>query len=188
MSRKPKIVGHTPNPVREAQPPKCSMPHPWGVEECRPRKGDVQALYLDSKAEEALRKHALAHVDERLEVMGLLLGEMRVHGGKAYAVASSAVTTELEATQVGVKFSRGGLDGLAAELAKTKPDYVIVGWYHSHPGFGCFLSETDVATQKAMFSGEAHVALVVDPVKEQAGAFKLDGKGYAPVPFCVYLE
>lgn len=23
----------------------------------------------------------------------------------------------------------------------------IIGWYHSHPGFGLFLSGTDVATQ-----------------------------------------
>ena len=25
---------------------------------------------------------------------------------------------------------------------------VVVGWYHSHPGFGCWLSATDVNTQQ----------------------------------------
>jgi 26S proteasome regulatory subunit N11 len=25
---------------------------------------------------------------------------------------------------------------------------IVVGWYHSHPGFGCWLSSVDVQTQQ----------------------------------------
>jgi 26S proteasome regulatory subunit N11 len=25
---------------------------------------------------------------------------------------------------------------------------MVVGWYHSHPGFGCWLSSVDVQTQQ----------------------------------------
>ena len=25
---------------------------------------------------------------------------------------------------------------------------IVVGWYHSHPGFGCWLSSVDVHTQQ----------------------------------------
>jgi 26S proteasome regulatory subunit N11 len=188
MTAKPRIVGHTPSQIRDAPPPKCAMAHPWSLDECKPRKGDIHALYLNSLAEEALRKHAVAHRHERLEVMGLLLGEICRHNGKEYAVARKAVTTQLDASQVAVKFSREGLDALASSLASVDFEYVIVGWYHSHPGYGCFLSETDVATQKAMFSGASHVAMVVDPVKEQAGAFKLAKEGYEPATTCVYVE
>ena len=188
MSPKPRIVGHAEAKVVESPPPKPAMSHPWAIKPCAPIKGEPCALYLNNLAEEALRKHAVAHKGERLEVMGLLLGEMRRHSGLDYAIAKKAVTTQLDATQVGVKFSREGLDSLAADLAKIDFDYVVVGWYHSHPGFGCFLSETDVATQRAMFSGASHVALVVDPVREEAGAFRLDSSGYVPARFGVYIE
>lgn len=41
----------------------------------------------------------------------------------------------------------------------------VVGWYHSHPGFGCWLSIVDVTTQGA-FERLHHraVAVVVDPI------------------------
>ena len=54
----------------------------------------------------------------------------------------------------------------------------VIGWYHSHPGYGCWLSGIDVNTQKdnqkflSMF-----VAVVVDPLrsinsgKVEIGAF-----------------
>jgi proteasome lid subunit RPN8/RPN11 len=185
---KPRIVGHEVREAKDAPPPRRALAHPWAIEPCRPRKREPCALYLNSLAEESLRKHAMAHRDERLEVMGLLIGDFGKHGGSRYAVARAAVTTELDATQVGVRFSREGLDGLAASLAKVDFDYVVVGWYHSHPGYGCFLSETDVATQRQMFSDEAHAALVVDPVKEEVGAFRLSTGGYEPAKFCVYVD
>jgi len=27
---------------------------------------------------------------------------------------------------------------------------MVVGWYHSHPGFGCWLSGVDINTQQVM--------------------------------------
>ena len=42
---------------------------------------------------------------------------------------------------------------------------MCVGWYHSHPGFGCWLSMVDVGTQKSFerLAGRA-VAVVIDPI------------------------
>ena len=43
---------------------------------------------------------------------------------------------------------------------------MVVGWYHSHPGFGCWLSGVDVNTQQSFeqLNGRA-VAVVVDPIQ-----------------------
>ena len=42
----------------------------------------------------------------------------------------------------------------------------VVGWYHSHPGYGCWLSGVDVATQRLYQDHqEPFVAVVIDPVK-----------------------
>lgn len=41
----------------------------------------------------------------------------------------------------------------------------VVGWYHSHPGFGCWLSGVDINTQQSFESLQVRaVAVVVDPV------------------------
>lgn len=42
----------------------------------------------------------------------------------------------------------------------------IVGWYHSHPSFGCWLSGIDVNTQELFQrSADPFLAIVVDPIK-----------------------
>ena len=42
----------------------------------------------------------------------------------------------------------------------------IVGWYHSHPGFGAFFSEIDRQTQK-VWRYNAQIALVIDVIKKE---------------------
>ena len=42
----------------------------------------------------------------------------------------------------------------------------IIGWYHSHPGYGCWLSGIDVATQRMnQTHNEPFLAIVIDPVR-----------------------
>ena len=43
---------------------------------------------------------------------------------------------------------------------------MVVGWYHSHPGFGCWLSGVDVNTQQSFEQlNPRAVAVVVDPIQ-----------------------
>ncbi len=62
-----------------------------------------------------------------------------------------------------------------------------IGWYHSHPGYGCWLSGIDVSTQMVNQNyQEPFVAIVIDPVrtisagKVNLGAFRTYPKGYKP--------
>lgn len=62
-----------------------------------------------------------------------------------------------------------------------------IGWYHSHPGYGCWLSGIDVSTQMLNQNfQEPFVAIVVDPVRTVSagkvclGAFRTYPKGYKP--------
>jgi len=61
----------------------------------------------------------------------------------------------------------------------------VVGWYHSHPGYGCWLSGIDVNTQTLNQKyGDPFVAIVIDPVrtcasgKVEIGAFRTYPEGY----------
>ncbi len=49
---------------------------------------------------------------------------------------------------------------------KSCSQNTIVGWYHSHPGYGCWLSGIDVATQRLHQQHfDPFVAIVIDPKK-----------------------
>lgn len=62
-----------------------------------------------------------------------------------------------------------------------------MGWYHSHPGYGCWLSGIDVSTQmlNQQFQ-EPFLAVVIDPTrtvsagKVEIGAFRTYPEGYKP--------
>ena len=51
-------------------------------------------------------------------------------------------------------------------LKQTGCSEMVVGWYHSHPGFGCWLSGVDINTQQSFeaLSSRA-VAVVVEPIQ-----------------------
>mmetsp|Transcript_25326 Transcript_25326/g.70833 ORF Transcript_25326/g.70833 Transcript_25326/m.70833 type:complete len:351 (+) Transcript_25326:120-1172(+) len=63
----------------------------------------------------------------------------------------------------------------------------ICGWYHSHPGYGCWLSGIDVNTQMTNQQyQEPFLAIVIDPHRTMAagkvdiGAFRTYPEGYKP--------
>src|ERR1041385_2907720 len=52
----------------------------------------------------------------------------------------------------------------------------LVGWYHTHPHLGIFLSEPDLEkTHRVLFGEPFQVALVYDPVRHPAGFFFWEG-------------
>ena len=61
-----------------------------------------------------------------------------------------------------------------------------VGWYHSHPGYGCWLSGIDVSTQNMQQLNDPFVAVVIDPDrtisagKVEIGAFRTFPMDYTP--------
>src|SRR5208337_2037861 len=56
-------------------------------------------------------------------------------------------------------------------MDKQYPDLRIVGWYHTHPGHGVFLSEMDVFLHESFFGLPWQAALVYDPRSGEEGIF-----------------
>lgn len=60
-------------------------------------------------------------------------------------------------------------------LKQTDRDENSVGWYHSHPGFGCWLSAVDINTQQSFEQLDSrNVAVVVDPIQSVKGRVVID--------------
>jgi proteasome lid subunit RPN8/RPN11 len=189
----PKIIGETRREIKEREPPPVSQiaPHQWATDRCIEQynqaihqDGFVDA-YIAKTAVDKIRNHCLKN--SQTEVMGLLIGDIFKFQDRIYSVVFDVVTTDLDATAVHVKFDEGGFEQLFEKLDDVKFDYIIVGWYHSHPGHTCFLSETDIATQKKHFNAPYHIALVLDPRYKKIACYKLSKDAeYEERPFAVY--
>jgi len=60
-------------------------------------------------------------------------------------------------------------------LKQTGRPEMVVGWYHSHPGFGCWFSGTDVNTQQSFEQlNPRAVGVVVDPIQSVKGKVVID--------------
>lgn len=196
MSAKPKIISEKKREPKRMKPPHLDllMPHIWLSERNFNRfkikilKGETFDLYVKRDADVKMRVHCIEYREKELEVMGFLLGDLYVHKGKEYTIVHDVVTTDLDATAVHVKFDKKGFGKLFEDMDKTGKDYILVGWYHSHPGHTCFLSETDIDTQMRMFNRPFHSAIVLDPVNREAEAFKLDEedeRGYSTRDYAI---
>ena len=190
---KPRIVGETKRPLQEREPPMSGLEvHQWLSGEDRTerlshlRSGDIFDVYLSKSGEEKIRSHAEGEVSRRLEVMGFLLGEACIWKGKPYSIIRDAVTTELRSSSSKVRFDPLAFPRLFHGLDDSGFDYVLIGWYHSHPGHTCFLSGTDLETQRSIFNQPYHIALVIDPINKDVRTFRLCPGGYEETMFVIF--
>ena len=104
----------------------------------------------------------------KTEVCGVLIGETR--DGVVEVCASIEA---LNAAQAGthVTFTQDAWETIYKVKDESYPNQRIVGWYHSHPGFGVFLSEHDAFIHRNFFSSPDQVAWVYDPHTDEEGCF-----------------
>jgi proteasome lid subunit RPN8/RPN11 len=123
-------------------------------------------IKIDSEVTRRIRQHARSH--SKTEVCGVLIGE-DVNG----TIDIRASIEALNATQAGthVTFTQDAWEEIYRVKDDLYPNDRIVGWYHSHPGFGVFLSEHDMFIQQNFFSSPGQVAWVYDPHSDEEGCF-----------------
>jgi len=109
-----------------------------GMQPDTPAVDTSEQIYISSLALLKMLKHGRAGVP--MEVMGLMLGEFvddyTVRVVDVFAMPQSGTGVSVEA--VDPVFQTKMLD----MLKQTGRPEMVVGWYHSHPGFGCWLSGT----------------------------------------------
>ncbi|KAI6661647.1 COP9 signalosome complex subunit 5 [Oopsacas minuta] len=122
----------------------------------------------------------------RLEVMGMLQGKLL----GSTMVCMDVFALPVEGTETRVNALDSAYEYMSQYFTFSKevsrPENCI-GWYHSHPGYGCWLSGIDVSTQftNQMYQ-EPFVAIVIDPTRTAAsgkvhlGAFRTYPEDYSP--------
>jgi len=131
----------------------------------------AETIYISSLSLLKMLKHGRAGVP--MEVMGLMLGEFiddyTIVCKDVFAMPQSGTGVSVEAVDPVFQMK------MLEMLKQTGRPEMVVGWYHSHPGFGCWLSGVDVNTQQSFEALNARaVAVVVDPIQSVKGKVVID--------------
>ena len=127
-----------------------------------------------------------AHAGGSIEVMGLMQGRTQ----DDTFIVTDAFRLPVEGTETRVNAQEDANAYMVEYLRRSREagqSENVVGWYHSHPGYGCWLSGIDVGTQvsqQAYF--DPSLAVVIDPDrtisagKVEIGAFRTFPDSYKP--------
>ncbi len=107
--------------------------------------------------------HAKSSLDA--EVCGIMAGTM-CEDDEGPFVHVEAIIRGTSANQgsTHVTFTQATWTSIHQSLERDHPKLKMVGWYHTHPGFGVEFSDMDLFIQKNFFPGQNQVALVTDPL------------------------
>ncbi|XP_039065442.1 COP9 signalosome complex subunit 5a-like isoform X2 [Hibiscus syriacus] len=163
----------------EAAQAKFQQEKPWANDDHYFKRVKISALAL-------LKMVVHARSGGTIEVMGLMQGKT---DGDAIIVMD-AFALPVEGTETRVNAQADAYEYMVDYSQTNKQAGRLenaVGWYHSHPGYGCWLSGIDVSTQmlNQQFQ-EPFLAVVIDPTrtvsagKVEIGAFRTYPEGHVP--------
>lgn len=89
-----------------------------------------------------------------------------------------------EVNETSCVFPPTRLAQVASDIVEGRINGRIVGWYHSHPGHGLFLSHTDLETHMQFYQFSSYaVSLVADPKSAEFGIWIYEnGVGVIQLP------
>lgn len=141
--------------------------------------------YYRYRALEQAYKHARKYPNR--EVGGVLLGVIRrFKQGRIITIVTSIIRADgAIGRQASLRFTPEAWAEVLGirdrdPIYQDEVRWQIVGWYHTHPNFGIFLSSMDVHTHRT-FTDPGHIALVIDPVRNKYGTFGWNDDMSGPV-------
>lgn len=131
---------------------------------------DDKNIYIHQKVYAQIHKFAANKTEN--EHGGILIGRILNEMGKENTIIEGFIEAKYNAaTPTTLTFTHETWDYFHSEIDRKYKDKKIVGWIHTHPNFGIFLSENDRFIQQNFFTDANQVAYVVDPIQNDEGFF-----------------
>lgn len=115
---------------------------------------------------EKIEEHCFSST--KTEVGGFLVGVVSDGKSKVTHVLKAKHTAN---TQSQLTFTNKTWETAFAEMSEISGDAQLIGWFHSHPNFGVFLSDYDKFIQNEFFNKDGMITIVVDPINGKRGWF-----------------
>lgn len=127
-------------------------------------------IYIHQKVYEQIHKFSANKTEN--EHGGILIGRVLNEMGKENTIIEGFIEAKYNtATPTTLTFTHQTWEYFHTEIDRKFKDKKIVGWIHTHPNFGIFLSENDRFIQQNFFTDSNQVAYVVDPIQNDEGFF-----------------
>lgn len=151
-------------------------------------ENDDVKVYIKQDVYKALEEYASS--DTAHELGTIILGNYSDALGKMNVVISEFIYAKYtDASASTLTFTHETWDYVHKEHEENHPNTKIVGWQHTHPGYGIFLSNYDMFIQENFFNMPFQVAYVIDPVQHIRGFFQWkSGKVEKLKGFYIYDE
>lgn len=134
------------------------------------RRAGVIPVVMKQSILNAIRRHGQERTD--VEICGVLVGKGYRDDEGPFIYVEGAIRGDHAASQVAqVTFTGQTWNHIHTLLDSVWPEHRILAWYHTHPGFGVFLSEMDLFIHENFFAGPDQFALVYDPLSGDEGVF-----------------
>ena len=150
------------------------------------RNGIVAADDLHIYLKESVLRDVVewSRSDLERELGGVFVGDVYSADGRPYVeVAGYIRARRYEHTAASFRFTHDTWSGISRERDRAFGGRVVVGWHHTHPGYGVFLSGIDAFSHRSFFNLPWMFAMVVDPRREELGFFQWKGGRIAPCGF-----
>jgi proteasome lid subunit RPN8/RPN11 len=136
-----------------------------------PRVDDLP-IFVDLDVLAEMEQHALS--DTSVELGGVLLGGRHVDSdGRPFVVITECLrAAHYQSTKGSFKFTHETWSAITRQRQSFPAELQMVGWYHTHPDWGVFLSGMDLFICDHFFRHQLDVAYVIDPCNCDRGMFQ----------------
>lgn len=134
-------------------------------------ENDDVKVYIKQDVYKALEKFSAS--DTSKELGSIIIGDYSNELGKTHVVISEYIEAKYtDASASTLTFTHETWDYVHAEHERRYPNKRIVGWQHTHPNYGIFLSNYDLFIQENFFNMPFQIAYVIDPIQNLRGFFQ----------------
>ena len=144
----------------------------------------VPILIRESVLDEILN---YSELDLRCEVGGFLVGGCHQDRGTFVEVRHFLPATDARSRPASLTFTHDTWAAMTRQVEQRFPGAQVVGWHHTHPDLGVFLSGYDLFIHRHFFAAPWQIAMVVDPCRKEFCFFqwrgeRIDDCGFVCVP------
>jgi proteasome lid subunit RPN8/RPN11 len=133
------------------------------------RERKFQVVFCQSVLDEI---HLHGQGSNDIEVCGVLIGTGYRDASGPYLLVEHCIRGNgAKARSTNVTFTADTWAFIQEIMDREYADKKMIGWYHTHPGFGIFLSDMDVFICDNFFNLPWQVAFVYDPLSGEEGNF-----------------
>jgi proteasome lid subunit RPN8/RPN11 len=135
----------------------------------------LPAVFTNDETQSDLLRFACS--DLHYELGGVLVGRVAKSSRRLFLQINDFVPASKGISRrASFEFTNEAQEEIHQIMQERFKDQRIVGWFHTHPGYGIFLSSADQFIDGNYFNEPFHIAIVIDPAKSEIGVFVWDSE------------